>query len=208
MSVKKSIFTPAAARQSRTALLVSTLLVLTACASTPEPAPQVAEPKPAMQDEAPVFQERAAPLPQQSLEGVVAAPFPAQPLGAGPTPGSVDDFVQSAGDRVFFAYNQYSLSNEARNVLRNQAQWMSSYPNVIAVIGGHADERGTREYNLALGARRADAVRDFLISQGVDPRRITTVSYGKERPIDGRSNEEAWALNRNGHTAIVSGASS
>lgn len=206
MSVKKSIFTPSALRQSRTALIVSTLLVLTACASTPEPAPQVVEQKPVMQESPQVFEERA-PVVQEPLADVVAAPVPAQPY-TGPAPGSVDDFIQSAGDRVFFAYNQYSLSSEARNVLRNQAQWMSNYPAAIAVIGGHADERGTREYNLALGARRADAVRDFLISQGVDPRRITTVSYGKERPIDGRANEEAWALNRNGHTAIVSGASS
>jgi peptidoglycan-associated lipoprotein len=127
---------------------------------------------------------------------------------AGPTPGSVDDFMATAGDRVFFGYNEYNLTSQARDVLRSQAQWMSNYDDTIVVVGGHADERGTREYNLALGARRADAVKDFLVSQGVSPKRITTVSYGKERPMDGRSTEEAWALNRNGHTAIVGGANS
>jgi len=80
------------------------------------------------------------------------------------------------------------------------------YPNVTAVVAGNADERGTREYNLALGARRADSVKAYLVSQGVAPSRLTTVSYGKERPIDGRSNESGWARNRNGHTNIVSGA--
>lgn len=195
-------FTPQAST-IKTLALASAISLLSACATAPEPEPQPMVQKPVAAPQQPVLQDRA-PIVQEPLQQ--AQPLP--PATNFVMPGSVDDFVQSAGDRIFFGYDRFDLSNEARNVLRAQAQWLSSYPDVIAVIGGHADERGTREYNLALGARRADAVRDFLISQGVDPRRLTTVSYGKERPIDGRSNEEAWALNRNGHTAIVSGANS
>jgi len=92
--------------------------------------------------------------------------------------------------------------------LSRQASWLNRYPNTRILIDGNADERGTREYNLALGARRASAARDYLVNLGVSPSRISTISYGKERPIDGRSNEEAWAKNRNAHTGIVSGATS
>jgi peptidoglycan-associated lipoprotein len=91
-------------------------------------------------------------------------------------------------------------------VLAAQAQWLSRYPAVRVRIEGNADERGTREYNLALGARRANAVRDFLVSQGVSGARIETLSYGKERPIDAGSSEDAWAKNRNARTAITDGA--
>ena len=87
-------------------------------------------------------------------------------------------------------------------MLRAQADWLNRYPNYTAVVEGHADERGTRQYNIALGARRANSVKAFLVSQGVAPSRLTTVSYGKERPIDARSNEEGWARNRNGYTNL------
>jgi peptidoglycan-associated lipoprotein len=124
-----------------------------------------------------------------------------------PTPGSLEDFLyQSGEDRVYFGYDQFTLTPKAREVLTNQANWLNTYGAVQVVIEGHADERGTREYNLALGARRAEAVKRFLVGQGVAPTRLTTVSYGKERPIDGRSNEEGWARNRNGYTNLVSGA--
>ena len=121
-----------------------------------------------------------------------------------PTPGSLEDFAfQSGGEpRVYFSYDQYDLSAEARDVLRRQADWMKTYSNSSAVIEGHADERGTREYNLALGARRADSVQAFLISQGISPNRLRTISYGKERPIDGRASETGWARNRNGFTDL------
>ena len=124
----------------------------------------------------------------------------------GPAAGSVGHFQQTAGDTVFYAYDSFALSNEARETLRRQAEWLQSYPGVTIRVEGNCDERGTREYNLALGERRANAARDFLVSLGVDPARITIVSYGKERPRDPRSNEAAWAVNRNAQAVILSGA--
>ncbi len=139
-----------------------------------------------------------------------APPTPTGPPPAshpsGPVPGSVEDFRVTVGDRVFFAYDQYALSPEARSVLERQAAWLRHYPQVMVLVAGNCDERGTREYNLALGARRAAAEKDYLVSLGIATNRIQTVSYGKERPLDPRSNEEAWSVNRNAHTQIVSGA--
>ncbi|WP_300540735.1 peptidoglycan-associated lipoprotein Pal [Maricaulis sp.] len=126
---------------------------------------------------------------------------PSEP--AGPTPGSTEHFVQTAGDRVFFGLDRHDLTNEARETLRRQAAWLASYSDARILVAGNCDERGTREYNLALGARRANAARDYLISQGVDPSRISTVSYGKERPTCTQSNEQCWAINRNATTSIV-----
>jgi peptidoglycan-associated lipoprotein len=126
---------------------------------------------------------------------------------ARPVAGSIDDFAFTTGNgdpRVYFGYDQFTLTPEARRTLRLQAEWLNQYPAYTAVIEGHADERGTRQYNIALGARRANSVKAFLVSQGVAPSRLTTVSYGKERPIDARSNEEGWARNRNGHTNLRS----
>ena len=128
----------------------------------------------------------------------------AQP--SGPRAGSVEDFRVSVGDRVFFAYDSFDLAPEARAVLERQATWLRRYPTVQVLVAGNADERGTREYNLALGARRAAAARDYLVSLGVPAARLQTVSYGKERPLDPRSSEEGWAINRNANTQIVSGA--
>jgi peptidoglycan-associated lipoprotein len=142
-------------------------------------------------------------------------PTPTQPTGptqptvttpSGPVAGSVEDFRVSVGDRVFFGYDRFDLSAEARSVLERQAAWLRQYPNVRILVAGNCDERGTREYNLALGARRAAAARDYLVSLGVNANRVETVSYGKERPLDARANEEAWSVNRNAHTNIVSGA--
>ena len=124
----------------------------------------------------------------------------------GPLPGSMQDFVINAGDRVYFDFDQYTLRDDAKAVLDRQAQWLQRYPQVMIRIEGNADERGTREYNLALGARRAESVRAYLSSRGIAGGRISTISYGKERPIDAGSNEEAWARNRNGHTALTAGA--
>jgi len=123
-----------------------------------------------------------------------------------PIPGSEQDFVVNVGDRVYFDYDQYTIRSDAQPILDGQARWLNQYRSVRIRIEGNADERGTREYNFALGGRRAESVRDYLVSRGIDPTRIETISYGKERPIDPGSNEEAWARNRNGHTAITSGA--
>jgi peptidoglycan-associated lipoprotein len=134
------------------------------------------------------------------------APPPAPSAPTGPIAGSVEDFRVSVGDRIFFGYDSHDLTAEARSVLERQAAWLRQYPAVRVQVAGNCDERGTREYNLALGARRAASVRDYLVSLGVEGARVSTTSYGKERPLDPRHTEEAWSVNRNGHTEIVSGA--
>ena len=127
-------------------------------------------------------------------------------MAGAPIPGSVRDFVVSAGDRVYFELNADQVSDEGRGVLDNQAQWLQRYPQVMVRIEGNCDERGTREYNLALGARRAESVKNYLVSRGISPARIATISFGKERPIDPGTGDEAYAHDRNAHTAIISGA--
>lgn len=122
---------------------------------------------------------------------------------AGAIPGSQEDLEQNAGHRVFFGLDQYTLTPQAQATLARQAAWLKQYPETRITVSGNCDERGTREYNLALGARRAEAARAYLASLGVDSARVTTVSYGKERPIDPRSTGEAWSLNRNATTSIV-----
>jgi len=118
-------------------------------------------------------------------------------------PGSRADFLQSVPtDRVYFDFDSYSLDGEDRATLDAQAQWLARNPNVRVTIEGHADERGTREYNLALGDRRANAARDYLQSRGITPDRMTTISWGKERPQNPASNEEAWAQNRRAVTVV------
>ena len=134
---------------------------------------------------------------------------PPPPVESGPSapiPGSVRDFVVSAGDRVYFELNADTVSDEGHTVLDNQAQWLQRYPQVMIRIEGNCDERGTREYNLALGARRAAFVKNYLVSRGISPARIATISFGKERPIDPGTSDEAYAHDRNAHTAIASGA--
>lgn len=120
----------------------------------------------------------------------------------GPVPGSQQDLVVNIGDRVFFGYDRYDLTPEAEQILQAQANWMKQYPQVRLTIEGHCDERGTREYNLALGERRANSVKNYMTSMGVDSSRINTVSYGKERPAVMGSSAEAWAQNRRG-VAVV-----
>lgn len=136
---------------------------------------------------------------------VVATDSGATGAGVGSVvPGSQGDLESNVGHRVFFGYDQYTLTGDAQATLQRQADFLRQYPNVRIQLAGNCDERGTREYNLALGARRAEAARAYLVSLGVDSSRITTVSYGKERPIDARSTEDAWALNRNSTTTIAS----
>ena len=183
---------------------IAVLALATACSTTPKEQPvtqapqqQLPPPKPPTAEPRPAATVQQAPIQE------------AGPLYEGPMPGTAEHFKYMSGDdRVYFAYDRYDLSPQSRDVLRRQAEWLQEYASSIVIIGGNADERGTREYNLALGARRADAVKAFLISQGVETARITTVSYGKERPIDPRSNEEAWSINRNAHTAVMTGSDS
>jgi len=135
-------------------------------------------------------------------------PAPQQQVTSSIIPGSAQDFKVNVGDTVHFALNQYNIQDNDKNTLNKQAAWLSRYPTVRLNIEGHCDERGTREYNLALGARRANAVKEFLVAQGVAAGRLETVSYGKERPICTESNEDCWAQNRRGVSVISGGANS
>lgn len=188
----------------KTILISSVIMGLAACASQPKPEPV----KQAVAETAP---EIFAPEPTPAPAPIVQAPVETAPVATfdpnAPTPGSAADFAYQAGGepRVFFGYDRYDLDTDARIALKSQADWLKTYGNVKAVIEGNADERGTREYNLALAARRAESVKAYLVAQGVQPSRLTTVSYGKERPIDGRSSESGWARNRNGHTNVTTG---
>ena len=109
---------------------------------------------------------------------------------------SIEMLAVDVPDRVFFAYDSYSLTNAAQDTLAKQAKWLKANGSVTIAIEGHADERGTREYNLALGDRRANAAKDYLMTQGISSSRITTISFGKERPVNNASNNKAWAQNR------------
>jgi len=118
-------------------------------------------------------------------------------------PGSLEDFVQNVGDRVWFGYDRYDLTPEAQALLQAQVAWLQTYPQYQIVVEGHCDERGTREYNLALGERRANAAANYMVALGLDPNRIVQViSYGKERPAVLGSDEIAWAQNRRAVTVL------
>jgi len=169
---------------------VSALLLAGACTSRPEAVATAPPPAPPPAAPAP------APLP------------PAPPPPRGPIPGSVEDFRTNVGDTVHFGYDAYAVQEADRATLQKQATWLAQYPNVRVTVEGHADERGTREYNLALGARRANAVKEFLVSLGVSTARVDTISYGKERPMCTEANEACWGQNRRGITVVASGANS
>ena len=126
------------------------------------------------------------------------------PYGKGgpATPGSMRDFSQNVGDIVYFSTDSTDISPEAQQTLSQQARWLQQYSQYPITIEGHADERGTREYNIALGARRAQAVRDFLARSGVSPARIRTISYGKERPVAVCNDISCWSQNRRAQTVL------
>jgi peptidoglycan-associated lipoprotein len=117
-------------------------------------------------------------------------------------PGSQEDLVANVGDRIFFDFNSQTIRADQRPVLQRQAEWMGRYPDVRVQVEGHTDERGTREYNLALGQRRANSTRDVLVASGVNGARISTISYGKDRPAALGSDEAAWAQNRRAVTVV------
>jgi peptidoglycan-associated lipoprotein len=180
-------------RSTRMFVLASAALFATACASNPKPEPT----PPAPVQAAVVAPPRPAPV----------APTPvAPPAPIGPASGSKADFAAKSTDRVYFDYDQYSLDDSDKRSLATQVSWLRQFPTTRVEIQGHADERGTREYNIALGARRADAVASYLKSQGVDARRIQTVSFGKDKPLDQGHDEAAWSRNRNAYTNVITEA--
>jgi peptidoglycan-associated lipoprotein len=121
-------------------------------------------------------------------------------------PGSVAEFQTVVGDRIYFLVDQTSLTPEAQATLAKQADWLKQYSNVTIQIEGHADERGTREYNIALSARRATVTREFMAAQGIEPNRVTTISFGKERPVALCDAESCWSQNRRAVTVVTGGA--
>lgn len=169
--------------------LLAALLLVSACATEPEESAKSSG------------KGASASAPSSS------APAAAAPA-VGPGAGTKEDFVVNVGDRVFFDFDKSDIKTDAVSTLNKQATWLERYSRVTITIQGHCDERGTREYNLALGNRRAAAVKDYLVSRGIAANRIEIISYGKERPAVLGSNEWAWAQNRRGVTVIRGGTSS
>ena len=166
--------------------IIAAAMLLAACGSTPDEVVELkgtggAQPAPAAPP--PSMQQAARP-----------------PQGA--VPGSAQDFITNVGDRVMFDTDKSDLSAGARGTLEKQAAWLKKYPALKITIEGHCDERGTREYNLALGERRANAVKNYLVALGIPAARVTTISYGKERPAVVGSTESAWSQNRRGVTVV------
>jgi len=139
-----------------------------------------------------------------ALAACASTPNPNQTVGAGgpAVPGSQQDFVVNVGDRVFFESDSTELTGQSRATLDKQAQWLQLYNRYAFTIEGHADERGTREYNIALGARRAQAVREYLTAHGIDANRMRTISYGKERPVAVCNDISCWSQNRRAVTVL------
>jgi len=169
-------------RKILTLLLLSSGLALAGCATAPKELP-----------------------PQPSGAGTgTTTTMPPPPQAMGPVPGSQADFVASVlGDTILFDTDRYNIDTEDQGILQSQAQWLARYPARRITIEGHCDERGTRDYNIALGERRANAAKNYLISVGIDASRVSTVSYGKERPIALGSDEASWAKNRRAVTITV-----
>jgi peptidoglycan-associated lipoprotein len=183
---------PVHRRIAGSAVSIMAAISIAACASHPKPTPVATEAPPK--------------APPAYTPPPYTPPPPTASAQLGPVPGSVQDFVVHAGDRIYFDFDKYTLRADADSTLGAQASWLERYPQVMVRIEGNTDDRGTREYNFALGARRASSVKDYLVSHGVSPSRIETVSYGKEHPIALGGTEDDYAKNRNAHTDITSGA--
>ncbi|MGQ0677076.1 MAG: peptidoglycan-associated lipoprotein Pal, partial [Rhodospirillales bacterium] len=166
--------------------IIAAAALLAACGSTPEEVVELkgtggAQPAPA--------------APPPSAQQAARPP-------AGAVPGSAQDFITNVGDRVLFDTDKSDLTPAGRATLEKQAAWLKKYPTVRITVEGHCDERGTREYNLALGERRATAVKNYLVALGIPASRVQTISYGKERPAAVGSSEQAWSQNRRGVTVV------
>jgi peptidoglycan-associated lipoprotein len=171
-------------------VLATATLALAACASNPPPEPP--------------------PTPTASTTTTVTAPpvvTPPEPPRvtppAGPAAGSKADFAVKATDRVYFDYDAYNLDSDDQRSLASQVAWLKQFPSTRVEVQGHADERGTRDYNIALGERRAQSVKSYLVAQGIAENRIQTISFGKDKPLDPGSNEAAWSRNRNAYTNVI-----
>lgn len=197
------------------ALLATTFVISAGCAAKPKAVPAVGASLPVASSEA---ASTSRPTQTTQAPQTLAPIAPAQAFSDGENRGLAPQAraanagqmgmqaaatLGEAGDRIFFMTDRYDLTDEARTTLARQAAWISANPNKRVIIAGSADERGTREYNLALGSRRAATARDYLVSLGVSSGSIETLSYGKERPIDARSNPEGWAVNRNSLTQLL-----
>ena len=177
---------------------LSFVILLAACAEKMMPPPPAPPPTPAA---AP-----APPPPPPPAPRPAPPPAPPAPVQQSIVPGSIQDFQVNVGDRVFFEYDKTDLDDRARATLQKQAAWLQRFGAVTLVVEGHCDERGTREYNLGLGARRAQAAKDYLTSLGVAGARLETISFGKERPVCVESSEACFSQNRRGVSTIKSGA--
>jgi len=194
------------------ALMLVSSLALVACATTKTATPPIADTSTPVVTANPEAAPTIAQEAPKTSAPVASAPLPAVTVSSNKINAEAVRVQESqspyaslaeAGERIFFPTDRFDLTEEARSILTRQAAWIKANPSKRILIAGNCDERGTREYNLALGARRASAARDFLAGLGVDPDRIETVSYGKERPIDERPNVEGWAVNRNAQTMLL-----
>jgi peptidoglycan-associated lipoprotein len=171
-------------------LLATATVALAACASNPPPEPP---PVPAASNTATV-----TPPPVQPPQPPRVTPPPSGPLA-----GSKADFAVKATDRVYFDYDAYNLDSDDQRSLASQIAWLKQFPSTRVEVQGHADERGTRDYNIALGERRAQSVKSFLVAQGIAETRIQTISFGKDKPLDPGHDEAAWSRNRNAFTNVI-----
>lgn len=178
----------------RLASVLTAALLLAACSTTPEDQAEQTSTSTDTQVETQTSDGQAGDT--GDAETAQTGEVQEEDLDEGPAPGTQEDLVVDVGDRVFFDFDSSELSDEAKQTIERLAAWLRENPGTRLTVEGHADERGTREYNLALGSRRASAVKDYLVALGVAPERVQTVSYGEERPAVKGSNEEAWAKNR------------